>query len=299
MTAGYYHGFDVPEAKKYGLESAVIIQTLRLWVLKNRNDGDKRFYHDGRWWCTVTVDGWKKGLPYFSSQKIWRLIDKLCDLGVIVKGNHAPNKWSRQLWYAFADLSFLPPDEDISEDEKDDVPADFEAEKCSEQDAGGELALVSEAPVTAEITHFSDLENADTDKTRNLHKNDVTTEITHLSHSENAFFKNEKSIFQNCKMNNKEVIYVSNIRIKEKIKNKKERNFNAEMIGILSRAFDARTAASLLVDIECDLFTDCLLISSNDAANINRLRSILDGRYSSCYGKPIYYAVMLPEESVG
>jgi len=299
MSVSYMHAFDVQEAKKYGMESAVILQTLRLWILKNRNDGEKRYYHEGRWWCTVTVEGWKKGLPYFSSQKIWRLIDKLCELGVIVKGNHAPNKWTRTLWYAFADQSFLPPDEDAACDENDDIDPVSESEKCRENDAGAELSLVSEEPVTAEITHFSKMIDADTDKTRNLHNNDVTDEIMHFSESKYPFFKNEKSIFQNCKMNNKEVIYVSNL-LKEKIKNKKEiKNVNTEMIGILSRAYDARTAASVFIDIECELYSDALIVSSNDLSNINRVKAIFDGRFTSYLGKPIYFVVYLPEESVG
>ena len=288
MSAGYFHAFDVGEAKRFGIEGAIVIQTLRLWILKNRNDGEAdRYRFDGKWWCTVTPDGWKKGLPYFSYQKIWRIIDKLCALGVLEKGNHAPNQWSRQLWFAFADDTFLPPDETVYEEE-DESEEDAQEQENEPENTPDNVA------VTDEITHFSEMKKGTDDESRNLHKNDVSAEIVHFTDSETAFFKNEKSIFQNCKMNNKEVIYVSNILKEKKEKEKKEKK--DQILAVLCRAMDARTSGEYLERIGCFQYSDCIIIASADATPLERLRQLFEGRYETHNGLPLYYVVFTDDE---
>lgn len=111
------HSFDTEHAMLYGLEEAVMINSLKWWVRKNRANGKN--LHDGRTWTYNSYEALAKLFPYWTPRKTRRILDSLTSKGVLVKeqmrlrpgavsdGGDATN------WYAFVDEHrFLGPAED-------------------------------------------------------------------------------------------------------------------------------------------------------------------------------------------
>ena len=99
------HGFVVADAERFGVPLAIVIHHHRLWILRNK--ANHRNFHDGRTWTYNSLPGLSDMLPYFSKYQIERLMKKLVELGVLIKGNYNTRKGDRTLWYAFADEAYF------------------------------------------------------------------------------------------------------------------------------------------------------------------------------------------------
>lgn len=99
--------FDPDQAKKYGIEEAIIIRLFTFWIHKNRTEG--RNHHDGRTWTFNTVSGWQEHFPFWSIQQVRRTLERMQAKGIVVTGNYNKTPMDRTIWYAFFDESiFLP-----------------------------------------------------------------------------------------------------------------------------------------------------------------------------------------------
>lgn len=106
--------FYVEDAKKYGVEEAVLLANLRFWCEKNL--ANQRNLHeccDGkvRPWTYNSVQAWGKLFPYWSDSKIRRLLDKLYESGAVDKGNFNKHSYDRTLWYTVLSDEFICQDE--------------------------------------------------------------------------------------------------------------------------------------------------------------------------------------------
>jgi hypothetical protein len=100
--------FDPIIATKYGVNEAIIIQNFKYWIELNR--ANERSFHDGHWWTYNTNAALAKLFPFWTDRQINHLITKLCNLGILIKGNYNKKGFDRTLWYAFADEElFLSP----------------------------------------------------------------------------------------------------------------------------------------------------------------------------------------------
>lgn len=95
------HSFSVEHAEKYGVDCAILIHHFQFWIEQNRKM--KRNFHDGRTWMYQTQKELAAIMPYYSEDQIKRIIWKLLDDGVIVKGNYNHTAFDRTVWYAFKD----------------------------------------------------------------------------------------------------------------------------------------------------------------------------------------------------
>lgn len=94
------YSFSVEHAKKYGVDEAIFLNNLAFWIGKNKAN-DKHLY-DGRTWSYNSARAFTRIFPFWNEKQIYRLIDKLAAMGVILKGNFSENKKDRTLWLAFA-----------------------------------------------------------------------------------------------------------------------------------------------------------------------------------------------------
>ena len=97
------HSFDIEIAKDYGIESAILIENIRFWVLKNKANGNNE--HEGRFWVYNSVTAWAELFPYMKESTIRRCLNKLVDDGVLMKGCFNKSAHDRTLWYSFVDES--------------------------------------------------------------------------------------------------------------------------------------------------------------------------------------------------
>lgn len=95
------HKFSVQVAVKHGLEAAAVLDKLQYWIDHNRANGVN--LKDGRYWSYNTASAWVEQMPYFSEYAIRRILKKLCDDGILMRGNYNPSAYDRTTWYAFVD----------------------------------------------------------------------------------------------------------------------------------------------------------------------------------------------------
>lgn len=101
------HSFAPEEAKKYGILAAVILQSIRFWVEKNRANG--KHFHDGRHWTYNSVKAWAELFEYATPDQIRRALECLESAGAIVVGNYNASPYDRTKWYSSQiDLANLP-----------------------------------------------------------------------------------------------------------------------------------------------------------------------------------------------
>jgi hypothetical protein len=95
------HHFNTEEAKKYGIEGAILIYNIRFWILKNK--ANNRNFINGRYWTYNSVDAFSKLFTYMSRQKIARELRKLEELGVLVSDVLSENKYDKTKWYSLSE----------------------------------------------------------------------------------------------------------------------------------------------------------------------------------------------------
>jgi hypothetical protein len=95
------HCFDVDNAVKYGLDEAIFIENIRLWL--NTNQAAKRNFYEGKYWTYNTAEAYAVLFPYWNAMKVHRLTKSLEDQGVLQVGHFNSNSYNRTKWYSFTD----------------------------------------------------------------------------------------------------------------------------------------------------------------------------------------------------
>ena len=96
------HSFEIVIADKYGIEVAVVFDMFCFWI--NKNEANENNYRDGKYWTYNSAKGFKKLFPYWSEKKIQRILQKMVEEDLIVKGNYNENPWNQTSWYAFGNM---------------------------------------------------------------------------------------------------------------------------------------------------------------------------------------------------
>ena len=99
------HHFSVALACKYSPNLAVVISQFIFWISFNKKNG-KNFI-DGRTWTHRSIKDIKTYFPYFSEQQLDRIINKLVDEEILIKGNFNKSQYDRTTWYAFKNEDLL------------------------------------------------------------------------------------------------------------------------------------------------------------------------------------------------
>lgn len=94
------HHFNVDIAKKYGIESAILLHNFYFWISKNAAEGVN--FNDGNYWTFNTTKSLHELFPYIEEQKIKRVIKFLEEENIIISGNYNRNSFDRTKWYAFS-----------------------------------------------------------------------------------------------------------------------------------------------------------------------------------------------------
>ena len=95
------HHFEVEEAKKYGIECAIILYNIRFWIEKNK--ANRVHFHKERYWTYNSAKAFSELFPYLSPTQISRHLRKLEKLGVIISDNFNTAGYDKTKWYSLAD----------------------------------------------------------------------------------------------------------------------------------------------------------------------------------------------------
>lgn len=120
MDSNYYydrerskmnHSFNIDNAKKYGIEEAIVIENFIFWIKKNHANSEniKEIEIDGVKEQRVFTYNSAKALtelfPYFSEKQIYRIMESLEKQSVLIKAHFNSNNHNRITWYCFKDES--------------------------------------------------------------------------------------------------------------------------------------------------------------------------------------------------
>lgn len=94
------HSFDIDIAAKYGsVDLAIMIHHFEHWIRINKKL--KRNFKEERTWTYQTREEIAAHFPYWNSNQVRRMTDKLVQLGVLRKGNFNRSSIDKTIWYAF------------------------------------------------------------------------------------------------------------------------------------------------------------------------------------------------------
>ena len=91
------HGFNVEEAHKYGVEKAILLQHIRFWCVQNK--GKDTHEHEGLVYMYQSAQDMQKHYPYWSRQKISRLLRDMEAEGIIKSGKFNKFAYDQTKWY--------------------------------------------------------------------------------------------------------------------------------------------------------------------------------------------------------
>lgn len=92
------HSFDPDVAALVGLPAAVLYQNISWWIEKN--EANDHNFRDGQYWTYNSIAAFAKLFRYLSEKQIRTAIDKLVEVGLLIKGNHNDDPHDRTAWYA-------------------------------------------------------------------------------------------------------------------------------------------------------------------------------------------------------
>ena len=95
------HHFSVEDAKKYGIESAILLYNIRFWIAKNK--ANKSHFYKDRYWTYNSAKAFSEMFPYLSRPQIARHLRKLEELGVLVSDNFNTVGYDKTKWYSILD----------------------------------------------------------------------------------------------------------------------------------------------------------------------------------------------------
>lgn len=89
-----------------GLNQALFLQQVHYWCEHYRRRGDKRHFHNGRWWVYNAVSSrkdvpdWQEQFPFMSPSTIRRVICYLVDVKLLLTANYNLRAYDRTGWYS-------------------------------------------------------------------------------------------------------------------------------------------------------------------------------------------------------
>jgi hypothetical protein len=120
-------------AVQIGVNEAIVLQQVHYWIERYRKKGDKKHFHDGRYWVYNTPEGWQKdNFPCLSKSTIRRALDSLrkpykpkagekkVERGpLLLARNYNPKGYDRTLWYSidYEEVYKLKNNDDLSKSE--------------------------------------------------------------------------------------------------------------------------------------------------------------------------------------
>lgn len=137
------HSFDIHVASEYkSVEIAILVWHFQYWIMKNKRLN--RNLIEGRTWTYQTYEEIAAVFPYWSRDQVKRLLKKVIDSEILVKGNFNKTPFDKTVWYAFKDeekfgISLFRKMDDLDEEDSSigrNRPIDFP----KSPDGKGEIA---------------------------------------------------------------------------------------------------------------------------------------------------------------
>lgn len=115
------HHFKIEDAKKYGIEKAIILYNIRFWLDRNRANNKNIFNKDGvdYFWTYNSSTAYGELFPYMAESSIRRyLVELETEDGVLISGNFNKAGYDRTKWYTTIEHSIAQNEHSIAQNEQ-------------------------------------------------------------------------------------------------------------------------------------------------------------------------------------
>ena len=97
------HFFCTQDAIKYGIDIALLLQHIKYWIDFNKDK--ESHFHKNKIWFYQSAREMSEYLPFMNEKKIFRLLKKMEDKGLIESGNFNKKQYDRTKWYSLNEHS--------------------------------------------------------------------------------------------------------------------------------------------------------------------------------------------------
>ncbi len=95
------YSFNLEAARRYGVDGAILLQGLAVWISKNR--ANERHLHEGRWWTYNSQEALSRLFPFWTRRQIQRIIKGLSDSGAVLLGYFSEGPQHNVTWFSLSD----------------------------------------------------------------------------------------------------------------------------------------------------------------------------------------------------
>jgi hypothetical protein len=104
------HCFYIEDAQNHGVDKATILYNIRFWLNKemanyNKGKPSPGKVQDGYVWTYNSAEAFSYLIPYFSPNKIQKLLKQLENDGVILTGKFNQKRYDKTKWYTMEEYS--------------------------------------------------------------------------------------------------------------------------------------------------------------------------------------------------
>ena len=96
-----FYSFNINLAREVGVERSVILSNICYWTQHNQKNETN--FHNERYWTFNSSTAYQKMYPFWSIDKIKRMLKSLVDEGYLITGCFNELKFDRTLWYSPSD----------------------------------------------------------------------------------------------------------------------------------------------------------------------------------------------------
>ncbi len=100
------YSFSTDDAVAHGIDAAIILHNMRYWLDYAKAHGEME--QDGHYWMYASASKMCDLFPFWSANKIQKLLKKLEESEVIMSGHYSKSKFDRTKWYTMPEFSIQP-----------------------------------------------------------------------------------------------------------------------------------------------------------------------------------------------
>lgn len=95
--ANQNHGLNVGDAMTYGVDGAIVLHAMRIWL--DINQAESRYIKNNYVWTHNTSKALAQLFPYWSEKKCQRILRSLVDAGALISDCLNEDQLNRGRWY--------------------------------------------------------------------------------------------------------------------------------------------------------------------------------------------------------
>jgi len=96
------YSFSTNDAIEHGVDSAILLHNIRYWLDYARAHDEME--QDGYHWMFMTASKMQKIMPFWSANKIQKMLKTLVENGILITGEYNKSAWNRTKWYTMQEF---------------------------------------------------------------------------------------------------------------------------------------------------------------------------------------------------